>query len=260
MLDHADQTVSSPIAIDGTSVEAATFEVTNPATGRVSGRAPRGTIAYLDAAVAAADRAAACEAIAAKLEEHTEKIAVLIAREQGKLLNGLGSRFQMGSAVARTRDTVTLSAPVEVLQNGDNGRVELYRCPLGVVGFITPWIWPVMIAIWDAAAATCARSSSGSRDRGIHRSCHRGPPTSFPTPIATPWKDPATIKGGISSLLGSVGHIGATDRRRTYVTHVSGVVGTSLSDAGIVEVMNFIRDAWAEDTTPSRKNKLRAAG
>jgi acyl-CoA reductase-like NAD-dependent aldehyde dehydrogenase len=46
-----------------------------------------------------------------------------------------------------------LSLPPEVLQDGPEGRVELHRKPIGVVGSITPWNWPVMIACWHIIPA-----------------------------------------------------------------------------------------------------------
>ena len=73
--------------------------------------------------------------------------------EQGKPLGGLGSRFEIGGAVAWTRHTGEIELPVEVLQDGAEGRVELHRKPIGVVGSITPWNWPVMIACWHIVPA-----------------------------------------------------------------------------------------------------------
>ena len=43
--------------------------------------------------------------------------------------------------------------PSEVLQDNPEGRVELHRKPIGVVGSITPWNWPVMIACWHIIPA-----------------------------------------------------------------------------------------------------------
>jgi acyl-CoA reductase-like NAD-dependent aldehyde dehydrogenase len=42
---------------------------------------------------------------------------------------------------------------MKVLQDNNEGRVELHRKPLGVVGSITPWNFPVMIAIWHIMPA-----------------------------------------------------------------------------------------------------------
>ncbi len=155
------------LVIDGARISTERHQdVYNPATGEVVGQMPLATKADLDRAVEAASlafqtwqktasqaRAAACEAIAAKMEEHLEELARLLTLEQGKPLNGPGSRFEIGAAIAWTRHTGSLDLPVEVLQDGPEGRVELHRKPIGVVGSITPWNWPVMIACWHVIPA-----------------------------------------------------------------------------------------------------------
>ena len=153
--------------IDGKAVAASsTFAVSNPATGKVVGLAPNGSAADLDKAVAAADRAfqgwsrtpdaeraAACTAIARKIGEHAEELAALITQEQGKPLNGVGSRFEMGGVQAWAGYAASVSLPMKILQDDNQGRVEMYRKPLGVVGSITPWNWPAMIATWHILPA-----------------------------------------------------------------------------------------------------------
>ena len=142
------------------------FAVLNPATGEEVGRAPNMGGAELDAAVAVAKAAfatwsaqsdealqAACAAVTAKIEEHAAELAEIITLEQGKPLNGLGSRWEVGGAVAWAGYTTGLSIPVKVLQDNEQGRVELTRKPLGVVGSITPWNFPVMIAVWHILPA-----------------------------------------------------------------------------------------------------------
>lgn len=143
-----------------------TFAVLNPSTGIEAGRAPNAGAAELEAAVSAAKRAyaawaaqddatlrAACEAVTAKLQENAEDLARILTLEQGKPLNGLGSRWELGGAVAWAGYTAGLSLPVEVLQDTNEGRVEMHRKPLGVVGSITPWNFPVMIAVWHVLPA-----------------------------------------------------------------------------------------------------------
>ncbi len=141
-------------------------DIRNPSTGEVVGQMPLATEKDLDRAVAAAnaafklwslvpdaERAQACRDVAEKIAEHSEEIAHLLTLEQGKPLNGLGSRFELGGALAWTRHTAELSLPVEVLQDNNEGRVELHRKPIGVTGSITPWNWPVMIACWHMIPA-----------------------------------------------------------------------------------------------------------
>ena len=137
------------------------FEVLNPSTGAVVDTAPNATAADLERAVAAARAAQAAWAarpdeerafLAAKVAEtitaNADDLARLLTLEQGKPLNGLGSRFELGGAAAWAGYTAGLSLPERVLQDTDEGKIELSRKPVGVVGSITPWNFPLMIAVW----------------------------------------------------------------------------------------------------------------
>ncbi len=153
--------------IDGKSVACDKhFDIFNPATDALLGKCPCATAAQLDDAVAAAakaykswsqtsdeDRQNACHKLGTILEENAEELSKLLTQEQGKPLNGVGSRFELGGCAAWTHYTADLSLPVEVIQDNEEGRVELHRKPLGVVGSITPWNWPLMIAIWHIIPA-----------------------------------------------------------------------------------------------------------
>lgn len=155
------------LVIDGAAqATAARFAVVNPATGETAGFAPNATLDDLERAVAAAKAAfthwsqkpdaelqAATQAVAAKIGDHAEELARLVTLEQGKPLNGLGSRWEIGGAQAWAGYTAGLSLPVKLLQDDNAGRVELHRKPLGVVGSITPWNFPVMIAVWHILPA-----------------------------------------------------------------------------------------------------------
>ncbi len=152
------------LIIDGQKVATAQHQdVLNPSTGAVVGGMPVATAENLDAAVAAAgkafktwsktstaERADACRRIAKAIGDHAEELATLLTQEQGKPLNGLGSRFEIGGAQAWTGYTAEIDLPVEVIEEG---KVELHRKPIGVVGSITPWNWPVMIACWHIIPA-----------------------------------------------------------------------------------------------------------
>jgi acyl-CoA reductase-like NAD-dependent aldehyde dehydrogenase len=141
-------------------------EIRDPATGEVVGECPVATRQELDRAVAAAreaykswsassneDRKEAVNRIADAVHSHMDELAELLTREQGKPLNGMGSRFELHGAEAWARHTGTLELPVEVLHDDETGRVELHRKPLGVVGSITPWNFPILIAIWHIVPA-----------------------------------------------------------------------------------------------------------
>ena len=155
------------LIIDGTKVATNEhFEVRNPSTGAVVGLAPIATAADLDRAISAAgtafakwskmpdaERRALCHAAGKKIGEHAEELARLLTQEQGKPLNGMGSRFELGGVQAWTHHTADIPMPVKVLQNNNERRIELHRKAIGVVGSITPWNWPLIIATWHTIPA-----------------------------------------------------------------------------------------------------------
>ncbi|GAA3062336.1 MULTISPECIES: aldehyde dehydrogenase family protein [Actinomycetes] len=139
-------------------------EILDPATGELVGRAPEADLADLDAAVARAkaaqsgwaaradeDRAGLLNAAADAIEAQAEELAVLLSREQGKPLNGPNARFEVGACVAWLRATASFPVEPEVLLDDESGHAELHHRPLGVVGAIGPWNWPMMISIWQIA-------------------------------------------------------------------------------------------------------------
>ncbi|UCG72061.1 MAG: aldehyde dehydrogenase family protein [Chromatiales bacterium] len=155
------------MTIAGAPVGAEQFaEVLNPSTGEVVGLAPQATDAQLDQAVAAAaeafaswrlvddaTRSQACNAMVGVLSEHAGELAELLSREQGKPMQGIGAEFELQGCIGWTGYTAAQTLPVKVLEDSDERRVELHREPVGVVGSITPWNWPLMIAIWHIVPA-----------------------------------------------------------------------------------------------------------
>jgi len=155
------------LTIDGLPVSGiSSFDVLDPATGMPVAAAPAASLDQLDAAIDAARRAFSAWAetpdaqrreiiakIADVIEAHAEELAELTTREQGKPLDGLGSRWELAGAVAWARYTSSLELPVEAIQDDANGLVTLHRKPIGVIGSITPWNFPVMIAIWHIIPA-----------------------------------------------------------------------------------------------------------
>jgi phenylacetaldehyde dehydrogenase len=141
-------------------------EINDPATGETVGRAPEHTPADLDAALAAArtaqpgwaalthaERSEFLERAADAVDASAEALAELLSREQGKPLNGPNARFEVGACAAWLRATAALELAPEVLVDDEGGRAELHYRPLGVVGAIGPWNWPMMISVWQLAPA-----------------------------------------------------------------------------------------------------------
>lgn len=146
------------------AAEGETQDAVDPATGAVIGRAPVSTVRDLevsiDRAVAAqpgwaslddAERRAYLHRAADAIESASEALAELLSREQGKPLNGPNARFEVGGCVAWLRATADTELPVEVLVDDDSGYAEMHYRPMGVVGAISPWNWPMMISIWQIA-------------------------------------------------------------------------------------------------------------
>lgn len=142
------------------------FDVINPATEEVIASCPKASIKQLDSAVASAQqafkawsrtdsatRSQKIHEIANLIEANTESLAKLLTEETGKALQGMGSFFEVGGSVAWTHATAEMDTPVEIIEEDDNHRIELHRKPLGVVGSIVPWNFPLMIAIWHIIPA-----------------------------------------------------------------------------------------------------------
>jgi acyl-CoA reductase-like NAD-dependent aldehyde dehydrogenase len=141
-------------------------EILDPATGDIVGRAPEHTVTDLEAAVTAATaaqpqwaalgherRSAYLHAAADAVEANAEALAELLSREQGKPLNGPNARFEVGACAGWLRATADFPLEPEVLFDDEGGQAELYYRPLGVVGAIGPWNWPMMIGTWQFAPA-----------------------------------------------------------------------------------------------------------
>jgi acyl-CoA reductase-like NAD-dependent aldehyde dehydrogenase len=155
------------LTVDGRAASTAeTFEVLNPADETVVAVCPLGTAQLIDAAVAAARRAlpawsavpdaervAKLNAIGDLIERYHKELAELVTREQGKTQSGPGANFELGGAAAWTRVTAGLAICDQVIQDDETVRIVAHRKPVGVVGSITPWNWPLLIAVWHVMPA-----------------------------------------------------------------------------------------------------------
>src|SRR3954454_2349425 len=147
---------------------AGTLQVVEPATEAVLEEIPRAGAEEVDAAVARAraadpawravappDRARIMHRLADALGDRLEELAVLEARNAGKPIGD--ARGEMGMVVDTFR--YYAAAPGRLL--GATIRVAgglgfPVREPLGVVGLITPWNFPLVIASWKMAPALAA--------------------------------------------------------------------------------------------------------
>jgi len=145
-----------------------TLDVVEPATERILDSVPRGGVDEVDAAVARAqaaypawravspaDRATLLRRLADAIEADLEGFAVLEARNAGKPIGD--ARGEIGMVVDVFR--YYAGAPERLL--GDTipiagGLAMTVREPLGVVGLIVPWNFPLVIASWKLGPALAA--------------------------------------------------------------------------------------------------------
>ncbi|QEH81858.1 aldehyde dehydrogenase family protein [Sphingomonas sp. C8-2] len=156
------------MTIDGLSAETGlTFHAINPATEAVIAEVPEATAEQLDHAIAAARRAFPAwsatpierrqqliSRIGDRIETHAEEFMRLLTREQGKAR--AGAEWEIGGSIIWCREIAKQSLAVHVAEKTSARSVETRRVPLGVVGAITPWNFPVLLAIWKIAPALVA--------------------------------------------------------------------------------------------------------
>jgi betaine-aldehyde dehydrogenase len=145
-----------------------TIDVHNAGTGEVMGRVPAGTEqdigAAVDAARAAFDqwsplgvekRAEYLEKISAALKSRADELARTIAQEVGMPLK-MASRIQAGLPIANFANYARLLKEFQFETRVGNSLVV--REPVGVVGAITPWNYPlhqITLKVAPALAAGC---------------------------------------------------------------------------------------------------------
>ena len=156
------------MTIDGKAATSpASIEVVNPATEGVIAKVPDASKAQLDEAIASAkkafpawasrplsERQALVAEIGAALEVNAEEFMRLLTLEQGKARKG--AEWEIGGSIIWCKEIAKQSLPVEIVEKTDTRVVETRRVPLGVVGAITPWNFPVLLAIWKIAPALVA--------------------------------------------------------------------------------------------------------
>jgi acyl-CoA reductase-like NAD-dependent aldehyde dehydrogenase len=153
------------LTINGETTSAgARYPVIDPATGEPFSSAPEATEAQLGTAVAAAKAAfpawaarpwaerrkmllSFCDAVEADIET----MARLVAQEAGKPL--AKARAEVMGGLFFARGFAKLDLPSETLRDTETQLVRVERRPIGVVGAITAWNYPALLALWKIAPA-----------------------------------------------------------------------------------------------------------
>jgi len=157
--------------IDGqfvASASAETIDLISPVDETVVGRAPVSNRADVDAAVAAADRAfgtwgrttpgerqRALLKLADAIEEHSDEIVEAQSRNTGQLKSMIASE-EVAVGADQLRFFAGAARLVEGLSAGEymaGFTSYVRREPIGVVGQVTPWNYPFMMALWKIGPA-----------------------------------------------------------------------------------------------------------
>lgn len=145
--------------IDGKMVTTGEWlDVINPANEQVIGQVPKCGKDELDQAVAAARRAfktwkntsfeerqAACMAISNAIKENADELFRLLTSEQGKPHEQ--AQFEIFGAAGMSAAQSTLKLEDVINEDSDERLSRTRRVPVGVVGGIVPWNFPVMMAV-----------------------------------------------------------------------------------------------------------------
>ena len=156
------------MTIDGAGVGARdSFPVINPATEDVIASVPDCSREQLDQAVAAAtaaqpgwaalsldERRTFLNAVADAVEANKEAFMSLLTSEQGK--PRAGAEWEVNACIDWARGTCALDLPTEVVEDTPSRKIEVRHTPIGVVGAITPWNYPILLAHWKLAPALLA--------------------------------------------------------------------------------------------------------
>jgi acyl-CoA reductase-like NAD-dependent aldehyde dehydrogenase len=152
------------MTIDGKPAETVkTFDVVNPATGEVEEQAPDCTPEQLDAAMESARRAFAewrrdpearrsvMVELAHALVANAGELTAALVRESGKPVAVAAA--EPGICATWLEYYAGMEMPRELLLDDPTARIELAHRPLGVVAAITPWNFPLGLAMWKVAPA-----------------------------------------------------------------------------------------------------------
>ena len=134
----------------------ATLDVVNPATAQILATCQRASAAQLDEAVAAAKQAfpgwaalpldarrQCLQAIADTIDANQAELARLLTQEQGKPL--ADAMAEVGATAGFFRYCAGRELPVRIIADDAAALVEAHRQPLGVVGAIIPWNYPISL-------------------------------------------------------------------------------------------------------------------
>lgn len=156
------------LTIDGQRVfSQTTGQAINPATEEAICEFPMASREQLEQAVSAAKKAFTAWSVtplterqkmvaklADVLEQRQEDFIKLLITEQGK--GRAGAEWEVGGSIYWLREIARQSLEDEVVKREGDDEIVTRYTPIGVIGAITPWNFPILLAVWKIAPALVA--------------------------------------------------------------------------------------------------------
>ena len=206
------------------SLSSETIEVINPSDESIIGSIAAGTKEDIDVAVAAAkeafksfgfsskeERISLLENIILEYEKRSDELAQTISAEMGAPL-WLSNVAQVTSGLSHFKDTLNVLKTFE-FETTENEYI-LRKEPIGVIGMITPWNWPMNQMCTKVASAIASGCTMVLKPSEI---------TPFCGIIFTEILDAAKVPAGVFNLVNGMGPI----------------VGAALSEHQDIDMMHF---------------------
>ena len=164
--------------IDGEYVDALsgkTYETVNPATEKMSAhiaacdandvdKATKSARAVFDAGhwsrMAARDRGAVLQKLAGLVQENANKLALMESLNVGKpIMEARMADINLASQALKWYGEAIDKLTDEIIATPESVRATITREPMGVVGVVVPWNFPLLMACWKIAPALAAGNS-----------------------------------------------------------------------------------------------------
>ncbi len=172
-------------------------------------------------------RAAVLEKAAILFEERADELAMIGTLEEGKMLGEMRGEAMLSAETCRYQAGIIKMPTERIYPTGKPGEtIRTLRAPLGVVGVVTPWNFPILIPVWKIAPALAAGNTV------VWKTASNTPLVSVA--IAKVFEDAGVPAGALNLILGpgSMGGAMIEDLRVDGVTFTGSVpVGFGIRDA-----------------------------
>lgn len=172
-------------------------------------------------------RAEILERAAVLFEERADQLAILATMEEGKLVGETRGEAMLSAETCRYQAAIIKMPTERIYPTAKRGEtIRTLRAPLGVVGVVTPWNFPILIPVWKLAPALAAGNTV------VWKTASNTPLVSVA--IAQVFQDAGLPPGALNLILGpgSMGGAMIEDPRVDGVTFTGSVpVGFGIRDA-----------------------------